>query len=199
MRFFLITVASASALAPRTRLETASSPVSAAAVSRRSLSSFIGAAAASVAAGASAYEGVYSMEVVSAKEAVLDRGALNDGRVKKALDEFKYYATGVVQVRDALEKNDQFNVGGLFAKEYDFVKVRATFNNLEALWDEETQRGVDRAMRSVLQGITEVQAAAKYNDEGVRTPKRLAATKQKLEKLDGDFRKLFAYLISDAQ
>lgn len=160
----------------------------------------VGAGACALGApGARAYEGVYSMETVAAADAVLDKDALNSGAVKRAMDEFKYYAQGVVQIRGALEANPQFNVAGLLAKEYDFVKVRATFNNLTPLWDEETQRGVDRVMRGVLQSITEVEAAAKYNDDGVRTPKKLALTQEKLAKLDGAFRKLFPYLIADAQ
>ena len=191
--------ATASALAPRPRAVGAVEPA-APAVDRRSLGRFVVAAGACALAGpggaASAYEGVYSMDVVRAEDAVLDRDAMNSGSVKRALDEFKYYAQGVVQIREALAKNPQFNVGALLRKEYDFVKVRATFNNLTPLWDEDTQRGVDRLTRGVIQDITEAEAASKYNDEGIRTPKKLTLLTAKLDKLDGSMRKLFGYCIS---
>ena len=70
-------------------------------------------------------------------------------------------------------------------KEYDIVKVRATFNKLTPIWDEDTQRGVDRLTRAVIQDITEAEAASKYNDEGVRTPKKLTLLTAKLTSSTG--------------
>merc|ERR1711924_305527 len=132
--------------------------------------------AALVATTASAYEGVYSMDIVKAADAVLDEDALRSGSVQGALNEF--------------------DVGKVLKKEYDIVKVRATFNKLTPIWDEDTQRGVDRLTRGVIQDITEAEAAAKYNDAGVRTPKKLTLLTAKLEKLDGSMRKLFGYCIT---
>ena len=106
---------------------------------------------------------------------------------------------GVVKLKNELNSNDQFDVAGYLRKEYDFVQVRSTFNTLEAVFDEDTQKGVDRVMRGILQDLTEAEAAAKFNEEGVRTPKKLLSTKNKLEKLDGQFKKLFEYLIAKAE
>ena len=47
-----------------------------------------------------------------------------------------------------------------------------------------------------MQDITEAEAASKYNDEGIRTPKKLTLLTAKLDKLDGSMRKLFGYCIS---
>merc|ERR1712094_159483 len=147
-------------------------------------SALLGGVAALVATTASAYEGVYSMDIVKAADAVLDEDALRSGSVQGALNEFKSYAVGVVKLREVLNK------------EYDIVKVRATFNKLTPIWDEDTQRGVDRLTRAVIQDITEAEAAAKYNDAGVRTPKKLTLLTAKLDKLDGSMRKLFGYCIT---
>ena len=76
------------------------------------------------------------------------------------------------------------------------TQVRATFNKLTPIWDEDTQRGVDRLTRGVIQDITEAEAASKYNDAGVRTPKKLTLLTAKLDKLDGSMRKLFGYCIT---
>ena len=76
------------------------------------------------------------------------------------------------------------------------TQVRATFNKLTPIWDEDTQRGVDRLTRAVIQDITEAEAASKYNDAGVRTPKKLTLLTAKLDKLDGSMRKLFGYCIT---
>ena len=183
-------LASGNALAPAT------APAAPKMARRQLGSALLGGAAALVATTASAYEGVYSMEIVKADDAVLDEDALRSGSVQGALNEFKSYAVGVVRLREVLNNDNQFDVGKVLKKEYDYVKVRATFNKLTPLWDEDTQRGVDRLMRGVLQDITEAEAASKYNDEGVRTPKKLTLLTAKLDKLDGSMRKLFGYCIT---
>ena len=58
-------------------------------IARRSLGSAFAGAIASVATAAGAYEGVSSMEVIKASDAVLDKEALNSGPVKKAVEDFK--------------------------------------------------------------------------------------------------------------
>ena len=182
--------ASAMALAPQQAPKLAT---------RRSLGGFVGAAAAAVAAPALAYEGVYSMEIVKAGDAVLDKEALNSGPVKAALGDFKGYAIGIVNLQKALAANDQADVAKTLKTDYDFVKVRATFNALTPVFDEDTQKGVDRITRGILQDLVEAEAAAKFNDKGQRTPKKLALLSEKLTKLDGSFRKLFSYLIADSK
>lgn len=142
-----------------------------------------------------AYEGVYGMDIVKAKDAVLDEEALASAPVKKALEEFKGYAGGIVQLKAELEKNDQIDINGVLRKDYDLLKVRGTFNALAAVWDEDTQRATDRIMRSILQDLVEVETAAKLID-GKRSPKKLKLTNEKLVKLDQNFRKLFSYLIA---
>lgn len=142
-----------------------------------------------------AYEGVYGMDIVKAKDAVLDEEALASAPVKKALEEFKGYAGGIVQLKAELEKNDQIDIASVLRKDYDLLKVRGTFNALAAVWDEDTQRATDRIMRSILQDLVEVETAAKLVD-GKRSPKKLKLTNEKLVKLDQNFRKLFSYLIA---
>ena len=183
-------LASGNALAPAT------APAAPKMARRQLGSALLGGAAALVATTASAYEGVYSMDIVKAADAVLDEDALRSGSVQGALNEFKSYAVGVVKLREVLNNDDQFDVGKVLKKEYDIVKVRATFNKLTPIWDEDTQRGVDRLTRAVIQDITEAEAASKYNDAGVRTPKKLTLLTAKLDKLDGSMRKLFGYCIT---
>ena len=68
------------------------------------------------------YEGVYSMEIVKADDAVFDEDALRSGSVQGALNEFKSYAVGVVRLREVLNNDNQFDVGKVLKKEYDYVK-----------------------------------------------------------------------------
>merc|ERR1712216_409624 len=105
------------------------------AVARRGFgNALLGGAAALIGTAANAYEGVYSMEIVKADDAVLDEDALRSGSVQGALNEFKSYAVGVVKLREVLSNDNQFDVGKVLKKEYDYVKVRATFNKLTPLW-----------------------------------------------------------------
>ena len=99
-------------------------------MARRQLGSAFLGGAALVATTASAYEGVYSMEIVKAKDVVLDEEALRSGAVQSALGEFKNYAVGIVRLREALAKDDQFDTSKVLKKDYDYVKVRATFNTV---------------------------------------------------------------------
>ena len=186
-------LASGNALAPAT------APAAPKMARRQLGSALLGGAAALIATTASAYEGVYSMEIVKAGDAVLDKEALNSGPVKAALGDFKGYAIGIVNLQKALAANDQADVAKTLKTDYDFVKVRATFNALTPVFDEDTQKGVDRITRGILQDLVEAEAAAKFNDKGQRTPKKLALLSEKLTKLDGSFRKLFSYLIADSK
>ena len=112
-------LASGNALAPAT------APAAPKMARRQLGSALLGGAAALVATTASAYEGVYSMEIVKADDAVLDEDALRSGSVQGALNEFKSYAVGVVRLREVLNNDNQFDVGKVLKKEYDYVKVSA--------------------------------------------------------------------------
>ena len=110
----------------------------------------MGGAAALIGTAANAYEGVYSMEIVKADDAVLDEDALRSGSVQGALNEFKSYAVGVVRLREVLNNDNQFDVGKVLKKEYDYVKVRATFNKLTPSGTRTRSAAVnDRLMRGV--------------------------------------------------
>ena len=63
-------------------------------------------------------------------------------QVKKALEDFKRYAVGVVKRKNELNANDQCDVAGYLRKEYDFVQVRSTFNALEAVFDPDASKRV---------------------------------------------------------
>ena len=82
------------------------------AVARRGFgNALLGGAAALIGTAANAYEGVYSMDIVKAADAVLDEDALRSGSVQGALNEFKSYAVGVVKLREVLSNDNQFDVG----------------------------------------------------------------------------------------
>ena len=98
-------LASGNALAPAT------APAAPKMARRQLGSALLGGAAALVATTASAYEGVYSMDIVKAADAVLDEDALRSGSVQGALNEFKSYAVGVVKLREVLSNDNQFDVG----------------------------------------------------------------------------------------
>lgn len=133
-----------------------------------------------------AYEGIYGMEIVSAKDAVLDEEALASEPVKLALQELKKLSAGVKTLRASLDQDSQYDVAQALPQ---ITKVRTTFNTLVAVFDKDTQKGTDRLERGILQDLVEVETNSKLP----RSAKKLKLVNEKLLKLETTFSKLEAY------
>ncbi|KAJ8603356.1 hypothetical protein CTAYLR_004284 [Chrysophaeum taylorii] len=140
-----------------------------------------------------AYEGIYGMEIVKAKDAVIDEEALGSSEVKAALKDLKSLSASVKQLRMDVASDAQYDVTKVLRAEFDPTKVRDTFNKLNVLFDKDTQKGTDRLQRGILQDLVEVDTNAKIVPGKGRSPKKLAAVNEKLLKLETTFTKLEEY------
>jgi hypothetical protein len=125
--------------------------------------------------------------VLDPKDAIIDDEVLKSGSVQQALRDVKDYASLVSQMKDALQKDSQVNLGPVLRKQFDFSKLRASLNTLNSAFDEETQRGTDRLIRGILQDLTELEVANTQKDGIPRSDIRVAKMNAKLDKLLGAF------------
>lgn len=189
----LCLAASARALAP------AATPVDRSVVLRKLGASGLGAALAATSlspvAPAMAYEGVYGMETVKAKDAVRDAAAADSGDVRRAVKELNDMSVATLRIKSAVDADPNFDVIKCVRNDLNVGAVRSTFNALNAVYDEDTQKSTDRLQRGILQDLFEVEANAKMTPGTDRSPKKLAATKEKLDKLEQAFVKLDAFYL----
>jgi len=161
--------------------------------------SFVGAVASGVLAlatprPATAYQGIYGMEIISAQDAVLDEEALANKDVQAAVTDFRKLAKSVKALTESVNADAQYDLAPVIRKEFDPVRVRTTLNNLNPLFDKDTQYGTDRLQRGILQDLVEIDINSKLTPGKPRSAKKLAAVTEKLKKLDATFDKLEAYL-----
>lgn len=143
---------------------------------------------------ARAYQGIYGMDIISAKDAVIDESALQSADVKAALKDLKSLYAAVQALRAKVASDAQFDVGAAIRADLDPTRVRSTFNALNPLFDKDTQKGTDRLQRGILQDLVEIDTSAKVAPGKARSPKKLALVNEKLEKLEMTFQKLNEYL-----
>ena len=159
------------------------------------VSGAVGVAAVASASPALAYKGVYGMDTVDAKDAVKDMEALNSKEVQAAIKDLNALSVSTLRIQCALNDSPNFDVAGAVRKELNIYKVRDTFNALNAVFDEDTQKSTDRSQRGILQDLLEVETNGKVKSDGTRSEKKLATTKEKLNKLEEAFKKLDSYFV----
>lgn len=125
--------------------------------------------------------------VLDPKEAIIDEDILKSGPVQEALKSVSGYASIVTDMKSALQKDSQVNLGPVIKKTFDFSKLRADLNTLNSAFDEETQRGTDRLIRGILQDLTELEVANTQKDGIPRSEIRVAKMTGKLDKLQAAF------------
>jgi hypothetical protein len=147
-------------------------------------------------ANAAKYGGVGagSPGVLNPKDAIIDDEILASSAVQDALKSVKGYAALVAEMKKALGDNDQVNLGPALRKQFDFGKLRADLNSLNSAFDEDTQRGTDRLVRGILQDLTELEVANSQKEGIERSPRRVANMNGKLDKLQGSFNDLLAFV-----
>lgn len=142
---------------------------------------------------AQAYQGVYGMDIISAKDAVLDEEALKSNEVKAALKDLRNLYSSVKSLRESVASDSQYDVSKVIRTDFDVTRVRNTFNALNPVFDKDTQKGTDRLQRGILQDLVEIDSSAKITPGKARSPKKLALVNEKLRKLEATFQQLDEY------
>lgn len=138
--------------------------------------------------------GAGSPEVLDPKSAIVDDEIMASQAVQDAFAAVKTYKTAVENMKAALEKNNQADIGASVRKDLELVKLRADLNTLNTAFDEDTQRGTDRLVRLIFQDVTELETANRQKEGVTRSEKRLAIMCGKLEKLNKAFSDYLAFV-----
>ena len=174
------------------------SPVQKTEVGRRSIAlstlATVVAATTSAPENAVAYRGIYGMDIVGAKEAVLDPEALKSAGVQDAIKSLRSFESVAADLKKSLASDSQFDVQKVLRKDFEITKIRNTFNDLTVLFDKDTQKGTDIIQRGIIQDLVEIDNNSKLTPGKPRSDKKLAFLTDKLDKLQEAFQKLDAYL-----
>merc|ERR1712228_46529 len=113
--------------------------------------------------------------------------------VQKALEKVKGYQAAVREISAALSADSQTNVRPYIVKNIDFGSLRDDLNVINLAVEEDSQKGVDRLVRVIIQDITELEIANNQKDGVARSPRRLEIMEGKLAKLDKAFGDYLAF------
>lgn len=138
--------------------------------------------------------GAGSPGVLDPTQAEIDQDALKGGDVQKAISDIKSFQAAVRTMKSSLQSDPQANLKSTLLKDFDFAKLRATFNTYNKAFEEDTQRGTDRLIRVIMQDITELDIAATQKQGLARSEKRIVTMNGKLNKLDQAFDDLLAFV-----
>ncbi|CAM9831696.1 unnamed protein product [Ectocarpus sp. 12 AP-2014] len=132
--------------------------------------------------------------VLDPRSAVKDSTKMASDGVKKDLAALKTYQSATKDISDALAKDPQANVLPKVQEAFKFAEFRQVLNEVNDVFDEETQRGTDLIIRNMLQDALELSQASKMKPDVPRSARKVEVLTKKLKKLDQAFDTLNAYL-----
>ncbi|CAM9879021.1 unnamed protein product [Ectocarpus sp. 6 AP-2014] len=132
--------------------------------------------------------------VLDPRSAVKDSDKMASDGVKKDLAALKKYQSATKEISDTLAKDPQANVLPKVQQTFKFAEFRQVLNEVNDVFDEDTQRGTDLIIRNMLQDALELSQASKMKPDVPRSARKVEILNKKLMKLDQAFDKLNAYL-----
>lgn len=168
-------------------------------LSRRSvLSTFASAAAATYSSPAWAgYAGEgasLGLRKTKPEDAEKDDELLATKEVKKALYNLKNYRTAAKALKAKFDKDNNLALIPIIRKEFDAGDVRDNLNVVTTIFDDETQKTIDRIDRAIIYDLNELENSSRQKASlPERTPKMVTNVNNWFAKLDLDLGELFAY------
>jgi hypothetical protein len=128
------------------------------------------------------------------QDAEVDYDLFKTKQVQVSLKKIKEYQSTAKSMKVQFMKNTTMNLIPTIRKEFDFSKVRDDFNNVTTIFDDETQKTIDRSTRAILFDLTELENAARLK-KGVetRTDKQVERVEEWFKTFDRDITKLLKY------
>ncbi|GAB0495273.1 hypothetical protein MMPV_006572 [Pyropia vietnamensis] len=190
-------------------------PVSTPALSRRSLLS--GAAAAAVVAALSGVtpaparaesgglagvvsrtffpkSGFNAPEAIQPGDIAKDVEALSSESVKGAIKKLAGYRDAAAALRQDFKADPQLAVGTKARALFTISDLRNVLNEVDSVFDEESQKETDRVVRRIIQDVEELETSAAVRPGTPRTPKKIDRVERWFEKLDSDFERLLSFV-----
>ncbi|CAM9468143.1 unnamed protein product, partial [Hapterophycus canaliculatus] len=114
-----------------------------------------------------------SSKVLDPRAAVKDAEKMASDTVKKDLDALKKYQEATKKISDMLAKDPQADVLPMVKESFKFAEFRAVLNEVNDVFDEETQRGTDLIIRNMLQDALELANASKMKGDIPRSERKV--------------------------
>lgn len=134
-----------------------------------------------------------SPEVIDPKDAVIDSDLLKSSEVQGSIKDVKAYKETVARISKNLKSDKQYDMLPEIRSEFEFSKLRNTLNQVNTVFDEDTQKGTDRLVRVILQDVNELGDSSRMKQGAPRSDKKAVFISKKLAKLEKAFGDLLAY------
>ncbi|KAG5193158.1 hypothetical protein JKP88DRAFT_214451 [Tribonema minus] len=132
-------------------------------------------------------------EVVKPEDAVKDDAAFGSAETKSAVSDIKGYKQAVVELQSALKADPQADLRSQLKRSFEYSKLRTSLNTAGAAFDEDSQRGLDRITRLILQDAVEFEEASKLKPGTTRNQRKLSLMTTKLTKLSSELDEMLKF------
>jgi hypothetical protein len=136
--------------------------------------------------------GSYS-EVVAPGDAVIDSELSSSEEFKKGLEGLGKVSAAVKALKGDFVKNNQLDVISRLSSDFNLSYIRSSLNSYSAAFSEDTQKGGDRLIRQVIQGLTELSREANVKEGKTRSIAKTEAVLKRLSAVDESLDTLAAY------
>jgi hypothetical protein len=135
------------------------------------------------------------IETTSKEDAEIDQELLRSSQVQDSIKNVQRYQKVGQFLKGKFDENSNVVIIPFIRKEFDFSKVRNDLNIVTGVFDEDTQKTIDRIARSVLYDLSELENSSRFKDgETTRTPKKTANVQKWFKKLDEDLTTFLSYV-----
>ena len=132
-------------------------------------------------------------EVVAPKDAVLDEELAAGEDFKQGVEGLGKILSKVRALHADFKANNQLDVHARFESDFRLSDIRNSLNKFSAAFSEDTQKGGDRLIRQVIQGITELDRESIIKEGKQRSSARAAVVEKRLASIESSLDSLSQY------
>jgi hypothetical protein len=133
------------------------------------------------------------INLISHADAVIDSELASSEDFKKGLEGLTKVSQAVKTLKEDFSKNGNLDVIGRVRSDLNAAEVRTSLNKYSSAFSEETQRGSDRLIRQVIQGITELEREGLVKEGKARSGPKTAAVGKRLASISDSLDVLVQY------
>lgn len=138
--------------------------------------------------------GFNAPEAIKPADIAKDAEALGTASVKGAISKLASYRDAVAALRKDFKADPQLAVGAKARALFTISDLRDVLNEVDSVFDEESQKETDRVVRRIIQDVEELETSAAVRPGTPRSPKKIDRVDRWFDKLDSDFERLLSFV-----
>lgn len=138
--------------------------------------------------------GFNAPEAIKPADIAKDAEALGTASVKGAISKLASYRDAVAGLRKDFKADPQLAVGAKARALFTISDLRDVLNEVDSVFDEESQKETDRVVRRIIQDVEELETSAAVRPGTPRSPKKIDRVDRWFDKLDSDFERLLSFV-----